>query len=544
MIDKGVALNHYMRKDVQKEMILHSKDREVSVIFTDINGNSHFGKRPDTLKYTSDIADNVKNQASSFHVSVERWINPMRISTSLKRAELDELRYGWDLLFDIDIPDIELSKILAHLIIKSLKENGLKSISIKFSGNKGFHIGVPFEAFPSEVPIKTEAGIEVKNTKYFFPDGPLKISYYLIDYINKNIEKITNKRNESENIYFDTDIKYSKNELNEFFPGKTLFYHKCSKCDKTLKNVFEGRKIEYHCEACNNSIVEDYTLEKWNQEKLCEKCNIIMRKDWFWNSKCEHEPVFKFNLQTILEVDRQIFSSRHMYRMVYSLHEKSGLVSIPFNPSKVLKFDKKFAKPEVFKISKHRFMDISKANGEEGKELLLKAIEFEYQDKGKFVHEEEKKEAIFEDFIIKIPKELFPPCMINGLKGLDDGRKRFLFSLKNFLLYCNYPYDEIEQIILEWNKKNKEELKENIIIGQVRYSKQRKEKILPPNCFYKDDKKSGFYIDLGICDPDNFCPRIKNPFNYSKLKTIMMDEPKSIKKGKKVNNKDNIGKKD
>ena len=33
-------------------------------------------------------------------------------------------------------------------------------------------------------------------------------------------------------------------------------------------------------------------------------------------------------------------SSRHLYRMPYSLHEKSGLVSIPFNPEKVMLFRK------------------------------------------------------------------------------------------------------------------------------------------------------------------------------------------------------------
>ncbi|MFW6272644.1 MAG: hypothetical protein ACOC2U_02550, partial [bacterium] len=102
-IKPDVRLKHYSRDDIINEMLLHSKNREVSVRFKD-----YFGKRPDTLKYPGDIKEQAKQGATSFHVSVEKWSNPMQISPKLKRFELDKLRIGWDILFDIDIPNLHL----------------------------------------------------------------------------------------------------------------------------------------------------------------------------------------------------------------------------------------------------------------------------------------------------------------------------------------------------------------------------------------------------------------------------------------------------
>ena len=81
---------------------------------------------------------------TSFHASEELWKNPLQIDTSMKRHELDALRSGWDLIIDIDCTVFDYSKIAADLVIKALKFHKVKSISCKFSGNKGFHIGVPF----------------------------------------------------------------------------------------------------------------------------------------------------------------------------------------------------------------------------------------------------------------------------------------------------------------------------------------------------------------------------------------------------------------
>jgi len=515
---------HYLRKDVQEEMLLHSQNREISVIF-----GKHFGKRPDILKYPADIVEHVKNEATSFHVSVERWKNPMQINTNLRKVDLDNLRTAWDLLFDLDIPDMGLSKILAHLIIKAMKDHGIESISIKFSGNKGFHIGVPFEVFPKYTTI----GAKRIETRHYFPEGPIKISEYLMDYISKNYIKFTEHE-----VIFDK-YKIKKSKIKEIFPDKEPILNECSICNKIILDPNQGKKIELLCEFCSTTNVLKFTDDEWERDHQCPKCKRSMTKNQFKKKGlCDHKIIRKFDLSMILEVDRQIFSSRHMYRMVYSLHEKSGLVSIPFNPEKVMKFDKKYAKKNAFKISKHQFMQ-KITDKEEGTNLLNKAKEFVYEKKGTFEIEKQKNDYKELDFTMKIPKELFPPCIINGLKGMKDGKKRFLFVLKNFLLCSNYTHDEIKEIVFEWNKNNPEPLKENIIIGQLRYSKQRNEQILPPNCFYQGKTTQGYYLDMALCEPDDFCPKIKNPFNYSKRKTqFSPSKPKKPKKSKQIAQKD------
>ena len=147
MLDISTTLRHYKRPDVQKEIILGAKDREVGIRYKD----KGFGKRPDVLLNEMDVLELAKQGATSFHVSEERWTNPLHISTDLNRKEIQDLRCGWDLVLDIDCPVWKYSKLITHLLIKALKDHGINYISCKFSGNKGFHIGVPFEVMPKEV---------------------------------------------------------------------------------------------------------------------------------------------------------------------------------------------------------------------------------------------------------------------------------------------------------------------------------------------------------------------------------------------------------
>src|SRR3989344_7020800 len=146
MIPISVSLSYYKRSDVQDEIIANSKDREVAARFNDT-----FGKRPDVLRNPSDILELAKQGATSFHASEERWKNALQLEPSLRQQELENLRIGWDLILDIDCGFFEYSRIAADLVIKALKFHNVKSVSCKFSGNKGFHIGVPFEAFPAKI---------------------------------------------------------------------------------------------------------------------------------------------------------------------------------------------------------------------------------------------------------------------------------------------------------------------------------------------------------------------------------------------------------
>ena len=151
MITLSDALLHYKKPEIQKAIVDSCKNREVATRF-----GEGFGKRPDTLTYPNDVLELVKNGATSFHVSEELWKNPLNISTDMKKREVEQLRIGWDLIIDIDFEEWNSTKLIAHEIITALKKHNLSSISCKFSGNKGFHIGVPFEAFPKKVTINNQ----------------------------------------------------------------------------------------------------------------------------------------------------------------------------------------------------------------------------------------------------------------------------------------------------------------------------------------------------------------------------------------------------
>ena len=86
---------------------------------------------------------------------------------------------------DIDSPYLEYSKIYAQLLIETLKFHGIENIGVKFSGSKGFHIIIPWKAFPEE--------IYNQKTKNMFPEWPRIICQYLSDMIKPKLaEKILN----------------------------------------------------------------------------------------------------------------------------------------------------------------------------------------------------------------------------------------------------------------------------------------------------------------------------------------------------------------
>ena len=418
-IPLGVLLKYYKREDIQSAVLSSADDKEVAVSF----GLKGFGKRPDTLKYPRDVLEFVKSGASSFHCSEELWFNPLQLNPGLKKEELDSLRKGWNLVLDIDCPVLDYSKFAADLLIKALKYNGVNSVSVKFSGNHGFHIGVPFEAFPDRVH-----DIPVKD---WFPDGPRKIALYLQEMIRPFLIK------------------------------------------KLLKKE-------------NIKIIAD-RLKKPREELM---------KDGV------------FDPFAVLNIDTVLISSRHLYRMQYCFNEKSGLISIPIQPSEILGFDKESAKPEKVKVTS-KFLDKSNVVPGEAKKLFIQA--FDFRVKTEEVKVFSSKE--FEAPQAAIPVESFPPCIKAILNGVPDGRKRAVFVLTNFLTSCGWGHDKVEELLKEWNKKNKEALREVYFLGQLRYHKVHNKKVLPPNC-----ANVSYYQDLHICSPDPLCKKIKNPVNYAIIK--------------------------
>lgn len=162
---------YYSRDDIVNEIFKYSRNREV----VGSKSNGSFIKRPNILQYPNDIKEAVKNGVVSFHLSVERWKNPMMISDEQKGN-----RIGWDLIFDIDSKITLLeSKITAREILKFLKSYGIKNVGVKFSGRRGFHIIVPFEDFPEK--------INFKYTKDLYPELPRKISFFVREKIKDSL---------------------------------------------------------------------------------------------------------------------------------------------------------------------------------------------------------------------------------------------------------------------------------------------------------------------------------------------------------------------
>jgi len=386
-------LKYYANKKVLGFLLKTSQNREVTAKFQE-----NFGKRPDIFQFENDILELVEKGATSFHLSEEHWSNPLLLKPGMTKSQLDNLRIGWDLILDIDGP-LELSKITTNLIIEALQFHDLENFTVKFSGNKGFHIAIPFNAFPKKIPGQN---IEIKDS---FPEGPRIIASYLKEMI--------------------------KEELSERMKNKDPF--------------------------------------------------------------------------SLVDIDTILISNRHMFRAPYSFHEKSGLISIPINKDNILNFNKEQALPENIKFD---IPFLSECEEGEASRLIEQAFSFEFDKNKRTQNKEINIQKQYSDVTQKISMDLFPSSIKKGLLGLEDGKKRFLFVLLNFLRSLNYNYEEIEKIIEEWNKKNREQLKEGYIQSQIIWHKRQK-KIPPPNYNNKV-----YYDDIGLKPKENEL-KFRNPINYS-----------------------------
>jgi len=200
--------------------------------------------------------------------------------------------------------------------------------------------------------------------------------------------------------------------------------------------------------------------------------------------------------------------------MPYSLNEKTGLASIVIKPEQIKDFHPGWAKPD--RVFPKQFLP--KPEDNEAKELLLQALDWQKNQKKDHPEKERNKERVYEEIdVSEIKEENYPPCIKLILSGLkQDGRKRTLFVLIGFLKSIGLNSEQIKEKILDWNKRNYKPLKENYLLTQLEWSSRQIEKRLPPNC-----NLTQYYQDLGICQPDSLCAKIKNPINYFKFKSIM-----------------------
>ena len=424
---RSITSLYYSRPDIQNAIYEFSRNREVVPSYM----MESFGKRPDSIQYPADLFQMVQKGATSFHCSEELWSDPMQLLTGMTETQLNELRIGWDLLIDIDSKYIDYSKISAEIIINFLKFHGVKNIGIKFSGSKGFHILIPWKAFPKE--------INNVKTSDMFPEWPRIISRY-----------ITEK---------------TKTEL--------------------IKKVTEL--------TIENKYIKDYEAPK------------------------EVMP------------DIILVSPRHLFRMPYSLHEKTALASIVLDKDKISEFQIQDANP--LKITKENINSFMPESEEaEASELLLQALDWSKETQPESKNYEQKQTDFKPIKLDKISDEFFPPSIQEILKGVKDGRKRAVFVLINLFRSIGMEKDELEKRMYDWNQKNEVPLKEGYIKSQLSWSYRNK--VVPPYNFDKD-----FYKGLGIVPTEEELS-YKNPVNYVVKKTLGNQYS-----GSNHSNKDNFKKK-
>ena len=237
-----------------------------------------------------------------------------------------------------------------------------------------------------------------------------------------------------------------------------------------------------------------------------------------------------------------------MYRAPYSLHETSGLVSIPLDKDEVLNFEKSMALPN--RISeKNKFLDSEMVVLHDAKKLIMQSFDWNSRNI-KRVNIKKPNIKEYKELDEEILPSAFPPCISKGVKGMEDGKKRFLFVLINFLKNCGYSFDKLQKFINEWNENNPEPLKEGYILSQLNWHKRQSQKVLPPNCPHASPNPDiNYYKDLGLCAPENLCLKIKNPTNYAIRKSLIlknMNKSKLYKQSKRANSngkdKNNNGK--
>jgi len=471
---QSIAIAYYTRLEIQKAILNFCHDREIAIRF-----NTFYGKRPMVIEYLSDIKNVLKNKPTSFHCSEERWVNPMLLEDKkLSNEQRNDNRLGWDLILDLDGVDFVYAQIAGKIIIDFLSDLGIYNVTTKFSGNKGFHIGIPFEAFSKNI-------LGIGETRKLFPEIPRKIAVFLMEELKGKISKA----------------------------------------------------------------ILDHT---GSIEDIAKKYGIM-----YSDLKIDDEKSNNLNYLKLIEIDTILIASRHLFRMPYSLNEKSGLVSIPIENSRILEFKKEEAEPEKVDPDKFREFEFLRYNPDYGKDadiLLIKAYEEVSEDDvdkiNKIVSKEkrgEKMGIIFEgdesqevfEINSEVKREDFPKTIDYLLNAkLEDGRKRAMFVLLTFLYSIKFNSDVIERIIVEWNEKQEQALRDNIVRGQLNWFKNQSKIISPPNFSNQEYYKSIGVPEIVLLEDINkFKPiRIKNPLHYI---FILLKK----RKVKEENNKKEIGKK-
>lgn len=146
----------YSRPDVQEAMYVFMEDREV-VVF-DKTEERVIVPRPYRVDSPEDIGYLVKEKgAASFHCTTERW----KDFELLFKGKYPEAVDTFDLVIDIDlvsksgkwVSTVNLNKKVVDYVLRVLEKFEVyrEDVLVKYSGNKGFHIIIPWCFVPKEV---------------------------------------------------------------------------------------------------------------------------------------------------------------------------------------------------------------------------------------------------------------------------------------------------------------------------------------------------------------------------------------------------------
>lgn len=506
---RAITRMYYSNPKVQKVIADFSLGREVVPRYFE-----GFGKRPDIIQYPSDLTGMVAKGATSFHGSEEIWRDPLALRSDILRDEMNDLRTSWDLLIDIDSQFLDWSKIVAKLILDVLESYGVNKYGVKYSGSRGFHIIVSGDAFPAE--------FNGQEKRHAFPEWPRIICQYIGFVMRKQYQEQIKK--------FAPDVNLLQKRMNK--TKEEILETSCPACNgPSVKKI----SVSFECPDCKATI-KRRDFKKTARKLRCVNCpgilEIVNEEEYFFCDECktssfdkntgsgsgtvtytkasrDDDGTFSSNFSEEIKgqaaggYDLVLVSPRHLFRMPYSLHEKTALSSIVISKQELENFSPRDASPLKVSVREYK----PKNTPGEGTKLLADALEWHQ----KFIAEEkrnEKKSYSSERTFTPVnldnlTEAMYPASIKKLMLGLQDGKKRGLFVLITFLKSLGYSEEDIAEKVSKWNEKNEPPLKEGYVKSQLVWHFRQKKKILPPNY----DNVS-FYQDLGLIKEK---PKVKNP---------------------------------
>jgi hypothetical protein len=380
------------------------------------------------------------------------------------------------------------------------------------SGSKGFHIIVPWKAFPEE--------IYGRKTSDMFPEWPRLICGYLESIIQPKL---------AERILHDESLKDIAEKTGK--SEEDLIVRECVSCHRP---AVKKSLITWVCPACKNEINAEEGMYNNRRKSKCPNpdCRQELfeksRKDIFQCEFCEvssqknpelFEEKERFATEKLIEADLILVAPRHLFRMPYSLHEKTALSSVVIDKDKIKDFQ--ITDANALKVKVKDFYPSAQKN--EARDLLLQSLDWkEQKDQEENIVEIQKKNARKGDSLDVKPKgdykqviipdpseELYSPQIKLLLEGVkQDGRKRALFILLGFFKSLGVDEDGIEKRIYEWNEKNYNPLKKGYVQSQLNWYRRMPVR-MPPNF------NNPIYKDLGVDKHDELSKQVKNPVAYS-----------------------------